>query len=203
MLKSIIRKINHWLNKINYWLNKPIDASLLKENLKRIGIIPQNIKIVPYFITVILILFLVGYYWLGFMFIGTIILLYILFKNRTLNEDMKIGILYLIIYFNYFFIVFIGYNISGEPQGWLIIFPILNIIFNTALLLASGVTEVSDKQFKKEEFFIEIIILTLIFVISQYIFNHHWAITFSICLLYSAVMVDFSEKIIIKNLLKR
>jgi len=207
MLESIIKKINYWLHK-PIELHKPIDASLLKKDLKIMGIIPQNIKIAPYFITVILILFLLNYYWMAVILIGMTIFFYIFFKNRALNEEEKSTILILIIVFNYFFVMFIAYNMLKEPQGWLIIFLLINIfnLFFLSILIMSGVIraeEVSDKQVEKEELFVEISILVLIFLISQYVFNHYWAITFSICLLYSATLVDLSNKIIIKKLLKR
>jgi hypothetical protein len=140
--------------------------------------------------------------------IGVTLSIYNAFENRIITSGEKYLILFTIILINFFVAFYAGTYILERTQGWLVIFPLLNIL-NAAFLLflfrIGAFTErsFSDQQAKREEVILGTIFLLIIFLISQYVFNNYWAITFSICLVYATNLLDLSDKIIIKNLLKK
>ena len=73
---------------------------------------------------------------------------------------------------------------------WLLIFPIWNIINAAALLFAVSLKIVdeeciSDRDATIKEVVIGLIAVLVIFIFCNYIFKLHWAITYSICIIYT------------------
>jgi len=211
-------------DKIKRGLATPINLPPIDEKLIEIGIVPKYSQITLFLVSIIFILF----YLLNFdfreeffdffikranpgvIFIFTAIILsiYNTFKNRIISQIEKYLILFGIIFTNLFIALFAGLYVLEEAQGWLAIFPSLNMInaFLLLFLCRAGLMNeksIGDEQAKKEEIVIGIFFVTLILLISQYVFNHYWAITFSICLLYATSLVDLSDKLIIKILLRK
>ena len=79
---------------------------------------------------------------------------------------------------------------SSRIQDWLLVFPIWNII-NSALLLlmlrsrflTKNASATATRLFK--EVIIGLIAVLVIFIFCNYVFKLHWAITFSICIIYT------------------
>jgi hypothetical protein len=75
-------------------------------------------------------------------------------------------------------------------SNWLLIFPIWNIINGVLMLImvSSGIIDedcISDRDANITEVIIGLIAVLVIFAICNYAFKLHWAITFSICIIYT------------------
>ena len=83
-----------------------------------------------------------------------------------------------------------GWYVLNRIQNWQIIFPMWNII-NGALLLVMLrfriVDEecISDRDATAGEVIRGLIVVIVIFIFCNYVFKLHWAITFSICIIYA------------------
>ena len=208
------------------WLKMPIHDLAANEKLVKLGIVPRYTEITLYLISLTFILFfstsfefraealdffedkVSAIFWAAIILSGLIISIYSAFTKRILGETEKGLILFAVIFLNFFVAVHAGTHVLKETQGWLIIFPLLNIlnaIFWLFLFRFGVITEksISDEQTKKEEIILGTILLVMIFLISHYVFNHYWAITFSVCLVYATSLVDLSDKLIIKLLLRK
>jgi hypothetical protein len=75
-------------------------------------------------------------------------------------------------------------------SNWLLVFPIWNIINGVLMLLmvSLGIIDedcISDRDANTTEVIIGLIAVLIIFAICHYVFKLHWAITFSICIIYT------------------
>jgi hypothetical protein len=75
-------------------------------------------------------------------------------------------------------------------SDWLLVFPIWNIINGALMLLmvSLGIIDedcISDRDANTTEVIIGLIAVLIIFAICNYVFKLHWAITFSICVIYT------------------
>ena len=79
---------------------------------------------------------------------------------------------------------------SSHIQNWQIIFPMWNIINGILLLVMLRfriVDEecISDRDATAGQVFRGLIAVIVIFIFCNYVFKLHWAITFSICIIYT------------------
>jgi hypothetical protein len=77
-----------------------------------------------------------------------------------------------------------------DTTNWPIIFPIWNIVNSVLLLLMLRfriIDEecISDRDANATEVIIGLVAVLIIFVFCNYVFKLHWAITFSICIIYT------------------
>ena len=104
-----------------------------------------------------------------------------------------------------------GFDLSFNSKPWLLqlvlltgilkwkaVFPLWNIANGILmlLLLRAGIinTEcIADRDAKLWEVFLGLIILCVVFVICQYGFKMHWAVTYSICIVYSTNFVRWGK----------
>jgi DNA-directed RNA polymerase subunit RPC12/RpoP len=83
-----------------------------------------------------------------------------------------------------------GIYLLKESTGWTIVFPIWNLI-NAGLLLNTvrlgWVDEkcLSDREATYHQIIISLTAIFLIFTFCNFVLNLHWAITFSICIIYT------------------
>ena len=80
-----------------------------------------------------------------------------------------------------------------ESQGWLIVFPIWNVIAGVMLMLLSDVgkvddTYVSDEDAGIREVIVGLFLLCVLLVLCQYVWRLYWAVTFSICVGYATTL---------------
>lgn len=93
-----------------------------------------------------------------------------------------------------------GLYILKSAEGYLAIFPLMNLI-NAILLIimfrAKIIDEacISDENASRPEILIGSVALLLIFAFSQYIMHNYWALTFSICLAYTTMINEFFTRI--------
>ena len=208
------------------WLKTPVHNLTTNEKMIKLGIVPKYTEITLYLISVTFIMFLLtssefraeafdffedvaaAVFWGAIVLSGLIVSIYGAFTKRILGRKEKNLILLAVIFLNFFVAVHAGKYVLKETQNWLIIFPVLNIlnaIFWLFLFRLGAITEksISDKQAKKEEIVLGTLFVILIFLISHHVFNHYWAITFSVCLVYVTSLVDLSDRIIIKSLFRK
>jgi hypothetical protein len=78
----------------------------------------------------------------------------------------------------------------GSIHNWLLIFPIWNLINGVFMLLMLRfriVDEecISDRDATAKQVILGLIAVFVIFIFCNYVFKLHWAITFSICIIYT------------------
>ena len=79
---------------------------------------------------------------------------------------------------------------STIASDWLLVFPVWNIINGALLLLMVALRAVdeeciSDRDATATEVALGLIAVLVIFIFCNYVFKMHWAITFSICIVYT------------------
>jgi DNA-directed RNA polymerase subunit RPC12/RpoP len=118
--------------------------------------------------------------------------IYHVFTTREKTDAEKWGMLIFAVLTNAISGIVAGLYVlrSATTQNWLLVFPIWNII-NGALLLFmlrfKIIDEecISDRDANTSEVIIGMIAVLIIFLLCNYVFKLHWAITFSICIVYT------------------
>ena len=86
--------------------------------------------------------------------------------------------------------IYAGIHMLRTSVGWLIIFPLWNII-NGIILLAMlrlkmiGMDCISEHNATHAQVRLGLIATIIMFICCQYFFRLHWAITYSICIAYT------------------
>ena len=130
------------------------------------------------------------------IFLGAILSIYNGFVKRKKEDIEKYCMLFFAVIINSVIGIIAASYIIMHSEGYLIIFPILNIVesFLTLLIFrytsAIDIDAISDEDARTNEIKIGIIATIIIFILSQYVFKNFWAITFSICLAYVAFVND-------------
>jgi len=94
--------------------------------------------------------------------------------------------------------VFAGWYMLKESSGWRLIFPAWNLI-NAVIIVFLFYYEVInkdslvDKEASLGEVVLGFIILLVVFVFCQYVFDLYWAVTMSVCVAYSTNFTMASE----------
>ena len=105
-----------------------------------------------------------------------------------------------------------GFDLSFNSKPWLLqlvlligvlkwkaVFPLWNIANGILMLvlLRAGIIDtecIADRDAKLWEVFLGLAILAAVFVVCQYGFKTHWAVTYSICIVYSTNFVKWGDK---------
>lgn len=121
---------------------------------------------------------------------GLVLSIYHAFTSRRKTSAEKLLMLYFAVVLNASIGIMAGSRNLEDSRGWLIIFPILNIV-NGALLLfllrAQVINEdnVSDENTSLGQVAISGTVIIILFAVCHYLFNLMWTETFSICVVYS------------------
>ena len=83
-----------------------------------------------------------------------------------------------------------GFYMLKECPGWLLVFPVWNIINSVLLIIMQYVNlfdenQISDRDATIPQVIIGLVSILIIFFICNNVFNLHWAITYSICIIYT------------------
>ncbi len=86
--------------------------------------------------------------------------------------------------------IYAGRHMLKTATGWLILFPIWNIIYGGLLLLMFrmrliGINRISDRNATRRQIILGLIAVLIIVICCQFWFRLHWAVTFSICIAYT------------------
>jgi hypothetical protein len=128
--------------------------------------------------------------YIGLFSLGMLLCLYHVFTSRKKTDIEKSIMLIFAITVNAATGVIAGLYMLKESPGWLLIFPIWNILNSAVIILMQyfnffDETQISDRDATKTQVVIGLIAIFIIFYICNNVFNLHWAITYSICIIYT------------------
>ncbi len=138
----------------------------------------------------------------SFPVIGFLLSIYYAFSDKKISFYAKGFMLTFVILANFIAGVSAGFHILEVERGFAIIFPFMNFISASVLLVlahggAINENSIMDIQAKRSEILVGSIAVIIIFFCSRHILNDYWAVTFSICLVYATNINNFMRKIII------
>ncbi|HIJ51953.1 MAG TPA: hypothetical protein HPP66_02220 [Planctomycetes bacterium] len=129
---------------------------------------------------------------------GLVLSLYRVFAERKITGIEKHAMLFFVVMSNGFCGILASRHIIDKSAGAhpvFLVLPIWNII-NCVILLASyrtgALTEknISDEKASRFEVLAGVVVIVGIFVVCRFVFKLYWAITFSICVIYSTSFGD-------------
>lgn len=126
--------------------------------------------------------------------VGIILSVYHVFSKRLMLNIEKYLILIYAISISFIVGCYSGIYALEHSQGIWVIFPALNIV-SAFFLFFLFRTSVLDKQARKSEIILGIILVSIILFISHYILKNYWAITFSISTFYATNLNEIFNKI--------
>jgi hypothetical protein len=130
------------------------------------------------------------YIYVGLFLASILLCLYHVFTSRKKTDFEKGIMLLLAVTVNAATGIVAGIYMIKESPGWLLLFPIWNII-NGALLILMLRCNIIDEQCIADrdataiQIILGLIAVLVIFAFCNYVFKLHWAITFSICIIYA------------------
>jgi hypothetical protein len=132
-------------------------------------------------------------YFLSVIFLGGIVLsLYHVFTTREKTKFEKMVMLFFAVAANAGTGIISGWYVieNNDVHNWQLVFPIWNIINGALLLLMLRfriIDEecISDRDATLVQIILGLVAVLIIFVFCNYVFKLHWAITFSICIIYT------------------
>ncbi len=125
-----------------------------------------------------------------FFLSGLLLSLYHAFTDRPKTYVEKYLMLFFAVILNGFSGIFAGTYFLVETKGWLVVFPILNIINGAVLLLMFRSGElnennISDQNVSHGQVVLAGATVVIVFAICHYLFDLIWVQTLSICVAYA------------------
>lgn len=121
---------------------------------------------------------------------GIIISIIHVFTQRKINDFEKVFMLLFAVAANTFSAVYAGIHQVSTFQGWIIVFPIWNMV-NAALLFLMYSYKIVDESYiidekptHRQTLIGSIVVLTTL-AIDHYVLQFYWAITLSMCFTYA------------------
>jgi hypothetical protein len=132
-------------------------------------------------------------YFLSVVFLGGIVLsLYHVFTTREKTNYEKMVMLFFAVAANAGTGIISGWYVieNNDVHNWQLVFPIWNIINGILLFLMLRLKVIdeeciSDRDANATEVVIGMAAVLAIFILCNYVFKLYWAITFSICIVYT------------------
>ena len=130
------------------------------------------------------------YLYVGLFMLGMSLCLYHVFTSRKKTDIEKYIMLLFAITINAATGVIAGFYMLKDCPGWLLIFPAWNIINSILLIVMQYVnlfdeSQISDRDATITQLIIGLAAILTIFFICNNTFKLHWAITYSICIIYT------------------
>ena len=121
---------------------------------------------------------------------GMFLCLYHIFTTRAKTDIEKRLMMIFAVTINAITGIVAGIHTIKESVGWLLVFPVWNIINGVLLLLMlrfNVIDEecISDRKATLVQIILGLIAVLVIFILCNYVFKLYWAITFSICIVYT------------------
>jgi hypothetical protein len=137
-------------------------------------------------------------------FMGLVSSFYFAVSDVVTPKFIKSSMLLFVISTNLGVAVYGGLYILENLEGFLIVFPVLNMInaFLMLLLLRMQVINeesISNENARPREILVGSVSLVILFVFSQYLLRNFWAVTFSLCLTYSSMINDFVTRLFFRE----
>jgi hypothetical protein len=120
--------------------------------------------------------------WFTFLLGGFGLSIYNIYSNREKTKIERMMMLGFASITNYCTAIAVGFYMFKNTTGWLIIFPIWNLI-NAGLMMYNA--SISDREASTLQMTIGILSVLLISTVCNFVFQLYWPITFSICLVYT------------------
>lgn len=122
--------------------------------------------------------------------VGMVFSVFHAFSTRQKNIGEKAAMLVFAVLVSAGTGIYAGIHMLKNSGGWLIIFPIWNIINGILLLImfrtgAVDVDCISDRNATSAQVVMGLFSTFVVLVCCQYFFKLHWAITYSICICYT------------------
>jgi DNA-directed RNA polymerase subunit RPC12/RpoP len=122
--------------------------------------------------------------------LGMFLCLYHVFTLRKKTEAEKGIMLVFAITVNAATGFIAGFYMLKECPGWLLLFPVWNIINSALIILMQYVdlfdeSQISDRDATITQVIIGLAAILIIFFLCNNVFKLHWAITYSICIIYT------------------
>jgi hypothetical protein len=155
-------------------------ALYLTNKVMQSEIISFAMRLEPWRLSIYLALFLIAMF----------LCLFHVFTPRKKTDAEKAIMLLFAVTMNAACGVVAGVYMWGHSGGWLLVFPIWNFV-NSALLIVMQYVNVfdesciADRDATAWQVILGLAAVFVIFVFCNYVFNLHWSITFSICIIYT------------------
>lgn len=122
--------------------------------------------------------------------LGMFLCLYHVFTSRKKTDAEKGIMLLFAITVNAATGFIAGFYMLKECPGWLLVFPVWNIINSVLLIIMQYVnlfdeTQISDRDATIPQVILGLAVILVIFFLCNNTFKLHWAITYSICIIYT------------------
>ena len=148
------------------------------------------------------------YYIVSALFIlyGLLLPIYHSFTERKKTKSEKIAMMVFAVLAQSICGIYASGYIIENSQGLLIIFPLWNLINSVLIIMLVRYEFINeeiiiDDNVTASEVIIGLVSVSILFCLSKYIFNQYWAVTYSICLVYS--LNAKKMVVVINNLYKR
>ena len=130
------------------------------------------------------------YIYLGLFMLGMFLCMYHVFTKRRKTEAEKGIMLLFAVSINAATGFIAGFYMLKESPGWLFLFPVWNIINSILLIVMQYVNlfdedRISDRDATITQVILGSVAILIIFYICNNVFKLHWAITYSICIIYT------------------
>ncbi len=130
------------------------------------------------------------YLYVGLFMLGMFLCLYHVFTPRQKTDTEKGIMLLFAVTINAATGLIAGFYMLKNCPGWLLVFPAWNIINSILLIIMQYVnlfdeSQISDRDATITQVIIGLAAILIIFYICNNTFKLHWAITYSICIIYT------------------
>ena len=130
------------------------------------------------------------YIYIGLFMLGMFLCLYHVFTSRQKTDAEKGIMLLFAVSINAATGFIAGFYMLKESPCWLFVFPIWNIINSILLIIMQYVnlfdeSHISDRDATITQVILGSVATLIIFYICNNVFKLHWAITYSICIIYT------------------
>ncbi len=126
----------------------------------------------------------------SFFLAGLILSIYHAFTSRKKTYFEKFLMLFFAVVLNASIGIVAGSRELENVHGWLVIFPVINIVNGALLLILLRTRVINDDNISDENTSLSQVSLSgsmiiILFVVCHYLFDFFWMQTFSICVVYS------------------
>ncbi len=123
-------------------------------------------------------------------FAGLVLSIYHAFTARRKTAIEKFFMLFFAVVLNASIGIIAGSRELADTRGWLVIFPILNIVNGALLLILLRVQvinsdNISDENTSPGQVALSGAVIIILFAVCHYLFNLLWTQTLSICVVYA------------------
>lgn len=130
---------------------------------------------------------------IGFFLAGLVLCIHHAFTDRPKTAFEKTLMLLFAVLLNVMSGIMAGDYYLESSEGWLVIFPIMNIVSGALLLMllrARVITadNISDENVSRGQVVLTGTLIIILFIVCHYMFDFLWTQTLSICVAYSTNM---------------